>query len=112
MDVVAELRQSLGDQPGTLAAIYRKFLINVAAHLSNLRAQPSSMRASTLHTLRGSAAMVGATRMAELAEKLHAEFQRQPDGPIDGAIAALESELDTLRTALAAHFAPLDDSRP
>jgi HPt (histidine-containing phosphotransfer) domain-containing protein len=108
MDVVTELRQSLGDQPGTLAAIYRKFLVNVAIHLNDLRTQPASMRAATLHTLRGSAAMVGATRLAELAQRLHAEFRQTPDAPIESAIAALERELDALRAALAAHFAPLD----
>lgn len=103
LDVLRELRRSLGDQPGTIAAIYRRFLVNAAIHIGDLRSQSNAQRASTLHTLKGSAAMVGARRIAELAGRLQPLFHENPNHPAEDAIRDLENELTTFRSALAAH---------
>jgi HPt (histidine-containing phosphotransfer) domain-containing protein len=93
-----ELLESLR-QPAALAAVYHKFIGNAAGFIRDLRAQDDAARVETLHTLKGSAAMMGARRMAQLAA--HLQVQRQYSSvQFAEAIDELESELEKLRLAV------------
>lgn len=69
--VFQDLLESL--QVDAAAAIYRKFVENAVGFIGALREQSAAERAETFHTLKGSAAMMGANRMARLAEQLQAQ---------------------------------------
>lgn len=98
--VLHDLHESLA-QPEAVAALYRKFLGNAAAFICDLRVQEDAARVETLHTLKGSAAMMGAKRIAKFA--MHLQTQ---DGSVqvEQAIQALEAELARFRTAAAAEL--------
>lgn len=87
-------------EPTAIATIYRKFLDNAATFIRELASQDSAARVETLHTLKGSAAMVGANRLSALAAKL----QSQLHGSIvqvEQAAHELEDELAKFRVAAA-----------
>jgi HPt (histidine-containing phosphotransfer) domain-containing protein len=100
--VFRDLHESL-IQPAAVAALYRKFAGNAAAFISELRDQEHDARIDTLHTLKGSAAMMGATRMAKLAMHLQAQLQCSPV-QMALAIQELEGELLRFRMAVAARL--------
>ena len=84
--------------PVAVAAIYRKFLDNAATFIRELPGQDNAARVETMHTLKGSAAMLGASRLSALAAKL----QSQLHGSIvqvDQAARELEAELAKFRVA-------------
>lgn len=86
--VFEDLLESLA-APAAVAAIYRKFLGNAATFIRELITQDAAARVETLHTLKGSAAMLGANRMSTLAD------QRQKD--LHGSLVQVENlarELD------------------
>lgn len=87
-------------QPQVVAALYRKFVGNAAAFIDELRDQDAAARIDTLHTLKGSAAMMGAARMARLA--MHWQEQAQCS-PVQVARVSqeLEAELVRFREAVA-----------
>ena len=97
--VFQDLLESLS-APAAVAAIYRKFLDNAATFIRELASQHSAARVETMHTLKGSAAMLGANRLSALAAKL----QSQLHGSIvqvDQAARELEAELAKFRVAAA-----------
>lgn len=102
VDVLHDLLGSLG-QPAGVAAIYSKFLANAAGFIRELRTQDAAARVETLHTLKGSAAMVGGERLAELAARLEPQSSVQ----VEQAIQALEAELNQFRSVVAAQFEAL-----
>ena len=53
--------------PVAVAEIYRKFLENAATFIRELASQDSAARVEIMHTLKGSAAMLGANRLSALA---------------------------------------------
>jgi HPt (histidine-containing phosphotransfer) domain-containing protein len=86
--------------PAAVAAIYRRFLDNAATFIRELASQGAAERVETLHTLKGSAAMLGATRLSALAAKL----QYQLHGSIvqvEQAARELDDELAKFRAAAA-----------
>ncbi|WP_161814319.1 Hpt domain-containing protein [Steroidobacter agaridevorans] len=86
--------------PVAVAAIYQKFLDNAATFIRELASQDDAARVETMHTLKGSAAMLGANRLSALAAKL----QSQLHGSIvqvDQAARELEVELAKFREAAA-----------
>lgn len=86
--------------PAAVAAVYRKFLENAATFIRELADQDSAARIETLHTLKGSAAMLGANRISALA----AQLQSQLHGSIvqvEQAAHELEVELAQFRAATA-----------
>ena len=106
--VFQDLLESLV-QPPAVAALYRKFVGNAAAFIDELRDQDAAARIDTLHTLKGSAAMMGAARMAQLA--MH--WQEQAQGsPVQVArvIQELDEELVRFRGAVAARLHELGAS--
>lgn len=114
--VLRDLYESLA-QPEAVAALYRKFLGNAAAFICDLRVQEDAARTETLHTLKGSAAMMGATRIARLAMHLQTQLllripaRELPAQQLQGssvqvgqAVQALEGELARFRAAAAAEL--------
>jgi HPt (histidine-containing phosphotransfer) domain-containing protein len=109
IDLFQELRESLGNQPDVVAGIYRRFLGSTANTLDELRFQKSDTRVTTLHALKGSAAMVGANRIAAVAARLQDALLHSPDAGAESAVRELEDELAAFRLALTAH---LDLTKP
>ncbi len=101
-NVLHELHESLL-QPPAVAALYRKFIANAAAFICELRVQESHARIDTLHTLKGSAAMMGAKRLATLATRLQAQLQCSSI-QVAQATEELEGELVRFRGAAAAQL--------
>jgi HPt (histidine-containing phosphotransfer) domain-containing protein len=98
--VFHELMESLS-QAEAVAAVYRKFVGNPAVFIGRLRDQDAAERIETLHTLKGSAAMLGATRMAELAAQLQAQGSSVQ---IEVATRQLCDELEKLRAEVASRL--------
>lgn len=106
VSVFHELHESLM-QAEAVAAVYRKFVENAALFISELRAQDAAARIETLHTLKGSAAMMGATCMAELAAQLQAQG---PSVQVEPAIQQLTVELQKFRAVVASRLLALGAS--
>jgi chemotaxis protein histidine kinase CheA len=97
-----ELLESLR-APASVAAIYCKFLDNAAIFIRALATQDISTRVETMHTLKGSAAMLGANRLSALA----AQLQSQLHGSIvqvEQAAHELDEELAKFRLAVTARL--------
>src|SRR5690606_33815996 len=75
VDVLHDLLSSL-NQPAAVAAVYRKFVANATHFIESLRGQQAAACIDTLHTLKGSAAMLGARCLAHRAERLQAQAER------------------------------------
>jgi HPt (histidine-containing phosphotransfer) domain-containing protein len=102
-----ELRESLGSELHVVAGIYTRFLGNAARSLEESRRQAGATRAATLHTLKGSAAMVGATRIARVAGRLQESLLGAPAEVAEAAFRELEGELALFRDALGLHLESL-----
>lgn len=90
-------------QPLAVAALYRKFIGNAAAFIDELHDQDAAARIDTLHTLKGSAAMMGAARMARLA--MHWQEQAQSSSvQVSRVSQELAGELARFRGAVAARL--------
>jgi HPt (histidine-containing phosphotransfer) domain-containing protein len=113
VELFQELRESLGNRLEVVAGIYRRFLGNAASSLEESRRQTGTARAATLHTLKGSAAMVGANRIALVAARLQEALLNEPNEIAEAAICELEGELTMFRLALTAHLDSLGcETRP
>jgi HPt (histidine-containing phosphotransfer) domain-containing protein len=97
--VFQELLESLG-APAAVAAVYRKFLGNAATFIRELASQDIPARIETMHTLKGSAAMLGAHRMSALAAQLQTELHGSLV-QVEKATRDLEDELERFRVAAA-----------
>lgn len=102
--VLEELRGTFAGQTDVVANLYANFLAHATRYINVLHDQASDARATTLHTLKGSASMMGAVRVAALAARLHEQALRNPEQPSEPAIRQLEDELAMFRHALAVHF--------
>jgi HPt (histidine-containing phosphotransfer) domain-containing protein len=103
-EVFQELHDSLGNRPEAIRSIYTKFIDNTGAHLAELRAQASFGNTRTLHTLKGSAAMVGATRIVDMATRLHDAAPDLRGAAREAALAELERELAEFRRVFEAEI--------
>jgi HPt (histidine-containing phosphotransfer) domain-containing protein len=99
-----DLHHRMIGQPDALDGIYRRFLGNAGKLIGALRDQESAEQRHTLHALKGSAAMLGAKRLAALAAHLHDEDLLAP-ALLAAGIEALETELDSFRRAIATRVA-------
>jgi HPt (histidine-containing phosphotransfer) domain-containing protein len=104
VDLFQELRESLGNRPDVVASIYRRFLGTTASTLEELRRQTSATRATMLHALKGSAAMVGANRIAAVATRLQEAALHSSEEVAEAGVRELEGELTAFRLALTAHL--------
>lgn len=107
--VFHDLHDSLSRHPGALLEVYRKFFANAAAFIDALAGQNAAARIDTLHTLKGSAAMLGANRLAALAERLQVRLSTSTDRVTIDA-GELANELAAFRRAIAAQFDALGSS--
>lgn len=96
VSVFQELVESL--QTESAAAVYRKFLENAAAFIDELPRQNTDARVETFHTLKGSAAMMGANCLSELAAQLEAHGAAVQ---VESATQLLKDELEKFRAAVA-----------
>jgi len=103
--VFQELVESL--QTDAAAAVYRKFIENAAGFIDELRAQDGAARIDTFHTLKGSAAMMGANRMSERAAQLQ---MHGSSVQVDEASQQLKDELERFRAEVASRFLALGTS--
>lgn len=71
ISVFNELHATLGANTERVHNVYAKFLDSAVKRIDDLRQQPIAASLKTLHTLKGSAGMVGASRLAALAAHLH-----------------------------------------
>ena len=108
LDVLHDLLASL-TQPVAVAAVYRKFLANATAFIEELPKQEGAALIDTLHTLKGSSAMMGAKSLAQLAAQLQARAETS-SVQVEQAIEQLMAELAKLRAAVAAALATLGAS--
>jgi HPt (histidine-containing phosphotransfer) domain-containing protein len=103
--VFQDLLESL--QSEAAAAVYRKFIESAATFIDELRTQDAAARIETFHTLKGSAAMMGANRMSDLAARLQAQ---DSSVQIDAAVEQLAGELEQFRAAVAGKLVALGGS--
>lgn len=103
--VLEELRDTFGPQSDSVTRLYANFLTHATGYLNALRDQACDERINTLHTLKGSAALMGAVRLAALAANFHEAFARDPGRLPASAIRQLEDELAMFRHALSLRLA-------
>jgi HPt (histidine-containing phosphotransfer) domain-containing protein len=96
--IFKELHATLGGDSDRVRNVYTKFLDTAAQRIEELRHQPIAESRRTLHALKGTAAMVGATRLAALAGRL----QEAPttDETLAQGIGDIEVELTHFQYAL------------
>jgi HPt (histidine-containing phosphotransfer) domain-containing protein len=108
-----ELYESVCENPDTVASLYDTFLTNAARLIEGVQTGDSpSIREKTLHTLKGSAAMMGAARVARLAEDLQHTSATMQDETLQKWIAQIAIELEQTRRAVDARLASLRTTRP
>ena len=98
-----ELLEALGGDLDVVVSIYRTFLRTTGVLIGALPVQDCAAQAATLHTLRGSAWMVGAARVARLATHLQQVATKSVHPVIKTRIEELTGELNMFRTAINAH---------
>lgn len=107
-----ELHEGVCGQSKTIASLYDTFLNNAERLIETLGAtEPDAVREKTLHTLKGSAAMMGATRIARLAAELQHRSATLDAQALQDAVKHLSSELTDVREAINAQLASLNDVR-
>jgi HPt (histidine-containing phosphotransfer) domain-containing protein len=101
--VFNDLHHAMISRPDALAGVYRTFFGHSHKLIDTLRDQESAAREHTLHALKGSAAMLGARRLAAVAARLQHENLQSP-ALLAQAIETLEMELESFRRAIAARL--------
>lgn len=110
-DVFAELYESVCEQPKTVAALYDTFFDNAVRLIAALQTVEScGAREKTLHTLKGSAAMMGAAHIARLASDLQQTCATMQDDTLEKWIRQLDIELHEMRRLVATRLASLGTS--
>jgi HPt (histidine-containing phosphotransfer) domain-containing protein len=112
-EVFNEIYESVGEQVSTVASLYDTFINNALRLIAALKASESdAAREKTLHTLKGSAAMMGAARIARLAGDLQQTCATMPAETLRDFIDQLDAEVDLMRRAVEAQLAALGQGRP
>jgi HPt (histidine-containing phosphotransfer) domain-containing protein len=107
-----ELYESVCEKPDTVASLYDTFLSNAVRLIESLHTADSrSIREKTLHALKGSAAMMGAARVARLAADLQETSATMQDETLQNWIEQIAIELDQTRRAVDARLASLGTAR-
>jgi HPt (histidine-containing phosphotransfer) domain-containing protein len=111
-EVFNEIYESVGEQVSTVASLYDTFINNALRLIAALKASESdAAREKTLHTLKGSAAMMGAARVAQLADDLQQTCATMEAETLRKWIEQIDTELDETRRAVDAQLASLGTSR-
>ena len=98
-----ELLGSFAGDLDIVISIYRTFVGTTIQLIEALPDQDCATQTRTLHTLKGSAAMVGADRIARLAARLHHVAASSVHPVVKTRIDELTGELDMFREALRTH---------
>lgn len=101
--VFQELLETLAGDLDLVVSIYRTFLSTAATLIGSLTVQNCATQTATLHTLKGSASMVGAERMALLAARLQQVAAKSVHPVIKTRIEELTGELAVFRSVINAH---------
>jgi HPt (histidine-containing phosphotransfer) domain-containing protein len=102
MSVFSELHATLGSNTERMRNVYTKFLDSARDRIDELRRQPIACSSKTLHALKGSAGMVGASRLAALATRLQeATLDRET---LAVALEDLKRELSQFHSVLSAQL--------
>lgn len=100
-----EVYESVSAHAHTVKALYRTFLSNAVHLIDELKtAESDAVRQKRLHTLKGSAAMMGAARMARLAAELQESGATAPPGEMHGYLHQLDDELAATRREIEAQL--------
>jgi HPt (histidine-containing phosphotransfer) domain-containing protein len=100
--VFRELHVTLGSNTDRVRNVYTKFLDSAAKRIDELRQQPFAASLKTLHALKGSAGMVGASRLAALAA--HLQETTADRETLAGGIDDIETELSRFHGVLNAQL--------
>jgi HPt (histidine-containing phosphotransfer) domain-containing protein len=100
--VFRELHVTLGSNTDRVRNVYTKFLDSAAKRIDELRQQPLPASLKTLHALKGSAGMVGASRLAALAARLQETTADRET--LAGGIDDIQTELTLFHGALNAQL--------
>lgn len=103
-DVFQELQETIAQRPDSIATIYATFMATALRVVASLTLETVNAREQKLHILKGSAAMVGAARIAKLAGDLHAVCPHLPVQAMEAGIRRLEEELGAFRHAVNAQL--------
>jgi HPt (histidine-containing phosphotransfer) domain-containing protein len=106
LGVFNELHATLGGSAERVCNVYAKFQDSTTQRIDELRQQPAALSVKTLHALKGSAGMVGASRLAALAARLHEATVESGTLPA-GAVAEIEAGLAKFRETLRGQLARL-----
>lgn len=107
-DVLQDLLASLGE-PVAVATVYRKFVGNAAEFIGKLPKQEGAALIDTLHTLKGTAATMGAKCLALRAARLQAQAETS-SVQVEQATVALTDDLAKFRAAVADRLSALGAS--
>jgi HPt (histidine-containing phosphotransfer) domain-containing protein len=110
-DMFQELQETTGPSPDSIATIYTTFTANASRTIASLPLETLTAREEKLHILKGSAAMVGAARIAKLAADLHAVCADLPAHAMEAGIRHLEDELGVFRHVIDARLERLASVR-
>jgi HPt (histidine-containing phosphotransfer) domain-containing protein len=105
--VFQELVETVAGDVDTVVSIYRTFFATAVMLIDSLPRESCAAQARTLHTLKGSAGMLGATRLAEMAARLQQAAVNGGEPAPGTRIADLGSELDRVRSEALAHASAL-----
>jgi HPt (histidine-containing phosphotransfer) domain-containing protein len=103
-EMFQELQETTGPSPDSIATIYTTFTANASRTIASLPLETATARERKLHILKGSAAMVGASRIAKLASDLHAVCSDLPAHALETGIRHLEDELGVFRRVIDARL--------
>jgi HPt (histidine-containing phosphotransfer) domain-containing protein len=107
--VFQELLETLAGDLDIVVSIYRTFLVTATTLIGSLPDQDCAGQAATLHTLKGSASMIGAARLARLAAHLQRVAAKSVHPVINTRGEELTGELSILRTAINTHVRSLQN---
>jgi HPt (histidine-containing phosphotransfer) domain-containing protein len=100
-----EVYESVSEHAHTVKALYRTFLSNAVHLLDELKtAESDAIRQKRLHTLKGSAAMMGAARMARLAAEVQESGATTLSDAMHDYLDQLDDELAATRRVIEAQL--------
>lgn len=105
--VFQELFETVAGDVDTVVSIYRTFFASAVVLIDSLPRENCAAQAKTLHTLKGSAGMLGASRLAQMAARLQQAAVNGGEPAPGTRIADLANELDRVRSEALAHASAL-----
>ena len=104
LQVFEDLLATLGNDAARVRNIYRKFLDVTTTRLDEIRRQSATETAAGFHALKGSAGMVGASRLAAAAGRCQEAAPGLTVESLAAALGEIEAEFSTFRRELGTHL--------